>query len=470
MKSYYRVMLGRGSEHAAEGFAGGYIGTDFEIEEDLSKKLPEEWRKFNEAFIPIYMKIMPDKTKIGAGLAMGALWTVSKGIKVGDIVLSPDGQGRYRIAEVTGEYQYAPGQALFHRRPVRWLDRTIDRVAMSEALQRSTGSIGTVCQITKHGVEIETLLGGIPAAPSIIATTPDIEDPAAFALEKHLEDFLVENWNPMGSVGQRERLTQNRIVRFLTDQSGSLRWRYLGNWEAKEDNDNVERDVLVSWLTKRGYASKVIHKALYELEKAKALGGSKTLYEANREVYRCLRYGIKVSPDVGESKVTVWLIDWKNPEKNDFAIAEEVTVSGVHDKRPDLVLYVNGIALGVLELKRSTVSVAEGIRQNLDSQKPEFIRPFYATVQLVLAGNDTEGLRYGVIETPEKYYLHWKEPGEAGGGFEKCGLVGAAAMTKRGGFGSTSNSPRNHDNASSTSSFMNSFTCWSDSTPTASGR
>ncbi|MBL7039232.1 MAG: HsdR family type I site-specific deoxyribonuclease [Pirellulaceae bacterium] len=129
----------------------------------------------------------------------------------------------------------------------------------------------------------------------------------------------------------------------------------------------------------------------------------------NREVYGLLRYGVKVRPDVGEQNVTVWLIDWENPANNDFAIAEEVTVAGVHDKRPDIVLYVNGIALGVLELKRSTVSVTEGIRQNLDNQKKDFIRPFFATVQLVMAGNDTEGLRYGVIETREKYYLNWKE-------------------------------------------------------------
>ena len=118
---------------------------------------------------------------------------------------------------------------------------------------------------------------------------------------------------------------------------------------------------------------------------------------------------MKVQPALGEQTVTVWLIDWENPGNNDFAIAEEVTVTGRNTKRPDVVLYVNGIALGVLELKRSTVSVTEGIRQNLDSQKPEFIRSFFATVQLVMAGNETEGLRYGVIETPEKYWLRWKE-------------------------------------------------------------
>ncbi len=150
---------------------------------------------------------------------------------------------------------------------------------------------------------------------------------------------------------------------------------------------------------------------LFELDKAAPLGGSKTLYDANREVYNLLRYGVKVRPGVGEQTITVWLIDWKDPGDNDFAIAEEVTVVGGHTKRPDLVLYVNGIALGVLELKRSSVSVAESIRQNLDNQKKDFIRPFFATMQFVMAGNETEGLRYGVIEAPEKYWLRWKEAG-----------------------------------------------------------
>ena len=139
------------------------------------------------------------------------------------------------------------------------------------------------------------------------------------------------------------------------------------------------------------------------------MGGSKTLYDANRDVYGLLRYGVKVQPAAGEQNVTVWLIDWGNPTQNDFAIAEEVTVVGGGTKRPDLVLYVNGIALGVLELKRSIVSVTKGIRQNLDNQKKEFIRPFFATVQLVMAGNESEGLRYGVIETKEQYWLRWKE-------------------------------------------------------------
>ena len=210
----------------------------------------------------------------------------------------------------------------------------------------------------------------------------------------------------MSKVGQREFQTQRRVVAFFQDALG---YRYLGRWQDRPDNRNVERELVADWLKRQGHGDKIIDKALFELNKAAALGGSKTLYDANREVYSLLRYGVKVRPDVGEQNVTVWLIDWENPGNNDFAIAEEVTVTGENTKRPDLVFYVNGIALGVLELKRSTVSVTEGIRQNLDSQKKEFIQPFFATVQLVMAGNDTEGLRYGVIETSEKYWLRWKE-------------------------------------------------------------
>ncbi len=210
----------------------------------------------------------------------------------------------------------------------------------------------------------------------------------------------------MSNVGEKEAKTQKRVVEFFLNTLG---YTYLGYWKHRDGNSNVEEEQLTTWLKRQGHSDKIIRKVLHAVGKARALGGSKTLYDANREVYGLLRYGVKVKPAAGQQNVTVWLIDWKMPENNDFAVAEEVTVAGEHTKRPDVVLYVNGIALGVLELKRSTVSVTEGIRQNLDSQKKEFIRPFYATVQLVMAGNDTEGLRYGVIETPEKYYLEWKE-------------------------------------------------------------
>ena len=217
----------------------------------------------------------------------------------------------------------------------------------------------------------------------------------------------------MSDVGQVERKAQNRVVKLFQDALG---YECLGNWEYREGNSNVEPEYLTANLAARGYDPVLIAKAIAVLEKDKALGGGRTLYEANKEVYSRLRYGIPVTPEAGTAPVTVDLIDWKRPEANHFAIAEEVTVSGQNTKRPDVVLYVNGIAVGVLELKRSFVSVSEGIRQNLGNQKPEFIEPFFATVQLVMAGNDVEGLRYGVIETSEKYWLAWREASELSGG------------------------------------------------------
>jgi type I restriction enzyme, R subunit len=210
----------------------------------------------------------------------------------------------------------------------------------------------------------------------------------------------------MGKVGQRERLTQQRVVKFFQSELG---YRYLGNWEDRAQNQNVEQDILTGWLASRGYSTALINRALRQLDTAAALGEGKKLYYANKGVYSLLRYGVKDKEGAGHHNETVWLIDWQNPEANDFAIAEEVSIKGENKKRPDIVLYVNGIALGVIELKRSSISVSEGIRQNLDNQKKDFIRNFFTTQQLVMAGNDSQGLRYGTIETPEKYYLEWKE-------------------------------------------------------------
>ena len=209
----------------------------------------------------------------------------------------------------------------------------------------------------------------------------------------------------MSNVGQRESATQQRIVAFFQSELG---YRYLGD-KHEQENKNIDVAQLSTWLRQRGTSEMLITRAMRQLEIAAALGEGKKLYYANKEVYRLLRYGVKGKEGAGEQNKTVWLIDWEYPEANDFAIAEEVSIKGENKKRPDIVLYVNGIALGVIELKRSSVSVAEGIRQNLDNQKKAFIRDFFSTMQLVMAGNDTQGLRYATIETPEKYYLEWKE-------------------------------------------------------------
>ena len=210
----------------------------------------------------------------------------------------------------------------------------------------------------------------------------------------------------MSRVGQRERTTQNRIVEFFQTDLG---YRYVGDWQDRSGNKNIETIVLTNWLQKRGVSVALINRAIRQLDAAAALGEGKKLYYANKDVYRLLRYGVKDKEGAGHQNETVWLIDWKNPEANDFAIAEEVSINGENKKRPDIVLYVNGIALGVIELKRSSVTASEGIRQNLDNQKKDFIRNFFTTMQLVMAGNDSQGLRYDTIETPEKFYLEWTE-------------------------------------------------------------
>jgi len=209
----------------------------------------------------------------------------------------------------------------------------------------------------------------------------------------------------MSDVGQIERNSQDRIVKLFQQRLG---YKYLGDWEERTGNSNVEEANLRDWLKRQGYSEPLINKAVFEL-KAAAGSTADSLYDINKQVYRMLRYGMTAGEAIGENKQTVQFINWQQPEENDFAIAEEVSVAGDHDKRPDVVLYINGIAVGILELKRSKVSVGEGIRQNLDNQKPEFIQSFFNTMQLVMAGNDTAGLRYGTIETPEKYYLKWKE-------------------------------------------------------------
>lgn len=212
----------------------------------------------------------------------------------------------------------------------------------------------------------------------------------------------------MSDIGKKERATQDRVIALFQTE---LNYRYLGNWEERENNSNIEEEILAAYLTKKKYSQNLISKALYEFSKV-VNDQSKSLYDVNKEVYSMLRYGVNVQPETGHNKETVWLIDWNNPLENDFAIAEEVTIKGIYKKRPDIVLYVNGIALGVLELKRSTVSISEGIRQNLDNQKHIFIKPFFSTIQYVMAGNDIEGLAYGAIETKEKYFMKWKEVSE----------------------------------------------------------
>jgi restriction system protein len=192
-KSYYRVRLGEGGKYAEECLANGFVGTDFRLRQDLTHKLPDDLRSFNREFIPVMLEASPEKSRIGAGLNCGAIWTLSKGVLIGDLLLSPDVAGRFHVGEVTGDYFYAHEGVLPHRRPVTWLSAVIDRADMSETLWRSVRPPLTVINVTDYADETEALIGG-SSVSVLLPADESVEDAAAFAMEKHLEDFLVENW------------------------------------------------------------------------------------------------------------------------------------------------------------------------------------------------------------------------------------------------------------------------------------
>lgn len=192
-KGYYRVMMGAKSAYSNVGRQEGWIGGGWRFDFDLDRHLTEDWRDFNAEMKPIFLQNNPDKSKVAAGLACGMLWTICKGIADGDVILTPDGEGGYHVGHVKGRYYYQAGHDLPHRRRVEWLSERIDRASMSEALRNSTGSVGTVSNVSKHADEIDRLIRG-DNKPVIIATDEAVEDPGVFALEQHLEHFLVENW------------------------------------------------------------------------------------------------------------------------------------------------------------------------------------------------------------------------------------------------------------------------------------
>jgi len=209
----------------------------------------------------------------------------------------------------------------------------------------------------------------------------------------------------MTDIGKAERVTQNRVAKLFVEALG---YRHLGDWAERANNSNIEEGLLSAYLSGAGYSQAQINAVLHKLN-TEANKSDRTLYGTNQAVYQLLRYGVPVKTEVGKVTETVHLINWVEPLKNDFAIAEEVTLKGNLERRPDIVLYVNGIAIGVLELKNSRISIGDGMRQSLSNQQPEFNEWFFSTVQFVFAGNDSEGLRYGTTGTQEKYFLTWKE-------------------------------------------------------------
>lgn len=201
MKKYIRVMLGRGSMYAKKCREEGFIGAGFEVNVDLSDSLYENWRDFNKKFIPLWMGNVPGKSTTAAGLACGFLWTIVKGLRIGDVVLCPSGEGYYYVGIIDSEYYYVPNDVLPHRRKVVWMDKVIDRKNMSKELRNSSGSIGTCSDVTKYAAEIEALLNNAPAPPQ--KTEPvKLSEPAKHFEERDLHKLFCSFLRTRGIFGK----------------------------------------------------------------------------------------------------------------------------------------------------------------------------------------------------------------------------------------------------------------------------
>ena len=178
-------MLGQGGMYADLCRKEGFIGVDFLGDIDLTDRLTDTWKEFNKQYIPVWMELHPDRSKTAAGLACGNLWTVCKGLQIGDMVLTPNGRGEYYVGRLDGAYYFVPGAPLPHRRKVIWMDVTIGRAKMSDKLRHATGSIGTCCDVSGYAYEIEHLMAGGEVSAEVSAEA----QPGIVAQQFHERDL-----------------------------------------------------------------------------------------------------------------------------------------------------------------------------------------------------------------------------------------------------------------------------------------
>jgi restriction system protein len=194
MPTYWRVRLGKAGVYTADCFSQGFIGVNFGIDRDVTSDLAEDWREFNAKYVPYLLELDPSRPKVSAGLASAQVWTAARGIAEGDFVLSRGDGDTYRVGVVSGPYEFAAGVELPHRRAVEWTGESLQRSDMSNVLAASLASPMTVITLASYADELDALRAGKGPQIAVIGGE-QVENPLAFAIEAHLEDFLVKNWN-----------------------------------------------------------------------------------------------------------------------------------------------------------------------------------------------------------------------------------------------------------------------------------
>lgn len=276
MKLYNRIMLGEGGRYVKDCLDNNYIGVNFLKDIDLSNIPHTDESVWKQNLVAKYLESHPDKTSATARMAIGFMWTVCYGLKTGDVVLAPNGEGGYYVAEITGSYFYAQGKELSHRRTVKWLNVIIQRSSMSQKLQNSTGSIGTCCNISKYADELQQLINGSTPI-KIINDSLKVENFKERSLHRLLSNYLFSNnilcktifhetsskayqaqkWVHPDMVGVRFNEFQEQATRALLKASETKEYVALYSYELKRtiENDHQLKEYFFQALSNSSWAN-----------------------------------------------------------------------------------------------------------------------------------------------------------------------------------------------------------------------
>lgn len=277
MKQYNRIMLGEHGKYLPECLKGEFIGINFLADVDLSDISTDDEVTWRKNMIEKFLAKYPEKSVGTARNSVGFLWTVCFGLKVGDVVLASNGEGAYNVGNVIGDYYYAEGNNLPHRRKVKWLDVVINRKDMSKSLQNSSGSIGTCCNISKYAIELDSLISGSKTIDVVIPTlsaTPDYKERSLHRLLANnlLVDSILtktifhegsnksdqaKKWVHPDMVGVRFNEFQDSATRNLLKAADTKQYLDIYSYEIKRiiDNDHQLKEYFFQALSNSSWAN-----------------------------------------------------------------------------------------------------------------------------------------------------------------------------------------------------------------------